>query len=125
MISVNGETLGTHPGIQFFTIGQRRGIGLKGGTGSPMHVISIDSESNEVVIGPEEFLYKDKLFASNINLVSGNSSLENGTEVEVKIRYNSQPQAATISLLEGNYAEINFLKLLQDKLLYFIKMKFL
>ena len=108
--SVNGATLGTHPGIQFFTIGQRRGIGLKGGTGSPMHVISIDSESNEVVIGPEEFLYKDKLFASNINLVSGNSSLENGTEVEVKIRYNSQPQAATISLLEGNYAEINFLK---------------
>ena len=108
--SVNGETLGTHPGIQFFTIGQRRGIGLKGGTGSPMHVISIDSGSNEVVIGPEEFLYKSKLFASNINLVSGNASLENGTEVEVKIRYNSQPQTATINLLEGNYAEINFFK---------------
>ena len=108
--SMEGETLGTHPGIQFFTIGQRRGIGLKGGTGKPMHVISINHKSNEVVIGLEEFLYKDQLFASNINLVSGNSNFNNGTKLEVKIRYNSEPQPAIVNLLEGNYAEINFFK---------------
>ena len=108
--SMDGETLGTHPGIQFFTIGQRRGIGLKGGTGKPMHVISINHKSNEVVIGLEEFLYKDQLFASNINLVSGNSNFNNGTKLEVKIRYNSEPQPAIVNLLEGNYAEINFFK---------------
>jgi len=108
--SIDGETLGTHPGIQFFTIGQRRGIGLKGGTGSPMHVISINHKSNEVVIGAEEFLYKNQLFASNINLVSGDSNFNNGTELEVKIRYNSEPQVATVNLLEDNFAEINFSK---------------
>ena len=108
--SIDGETLGTHPGIQFFTIGQRRGIGLNGGTGSPMHVIAIDHKSNEVIIGPEEFLYKDKLFASKVNFISGNLNFNNGTEVEVKIRYNSEPQPAVINILQGDYAEINFFK---------------
>ena len=43
LVSTSGEVLGEHPGIQFFTIGQRRRLGLKGNTGAPMYVVEINS----------------------------------------------------------------------------------
>ena len=53
MVDADGSSLGHHPGIQFFTVGQRRGLGLNGNTGSPMYVVRIEPDTNRVVLGPE------------------------------------------------------------------------
>ncbi len=58
MVSTSGEVLGEHPGIQFFTIGQRRRLGLQGNTGVPMYVVEIDTDSNRVVLGREDDLLR-------------------------------------------------------------------
>jgi tRNA-specific 2-thiouridylase len=71
MVDSQGRLLGSHPGIQFFTVGQRRGLGLKGNTGGPMYVIEIRAEDNRIVLGPEEELYRSSFWASNVSFVSG------------------------------------------------------
>ena len=60
--------LGEHPGVQFFTVGQRRGLGLGGNTGSPRYVVRIDAARNRVVLGAEDDLYSTSMWASNRQL---------------------------------------------------------
>ena len=63
LVDLRGTVLGAHPGVQFFTVGQRRGLGLPGNTGSPMYVVEIDPESNRVTLGPEGVLYRADFWA--------------------------------------------------------------
>ncbi len=59
-----GKILGRHRGIAFYTIGQRRGLGLA--SGRPQYVIKIESESNRVVLGDENELYSQKVIARDL-----------------------------------------------------------
>ncbi|MCE2456642.1 MAG: tRNA 2-thiouridine(34) synthase MnmA [Dehalococcoidia bacterium] len=107
LVSMRGEVLGTHPGIQFFTIGQRRGLGLRGSTEKPMYVTRINADSNEVVLGSQEDLMSTTLWASRVTYVSG--SLPDGSiEVEAKIRYKADPSPATITPLSPDSAKVEF-----------------
>ena len=71
MVTTSGEVLGEHPGIQFFTIGQRRRLGLQGNTGVPMYVVEIDTDSNRVVLGREDDLLRRSFWASRVNFTAG------------------------------------------------------
>lgn len=106
MVDADGNLLGTHPGIQFFTIGQRRGLGLQGNTGEPMYVTSIDAESNRVVLGRHEDLMRFKLWASRVNYVAGEPP-ETPIEVTAKIRYKANEAPATLTS-RGDWAELRF-----------------
>ena len=105
-IDLDGEVLGRHPGVQFFTIGQRRGLGLDGGSGEPRYVVKIDPDSNRVTLGGQEDLYRTQMWASRINFPSGVANGES-RNVTAKIRYKASEAPATVTVHDG-YAEILF-----------------
>ena len=55
--SWDGAVVGTHQGIEYFTVGQRRGLGLPHTPGEPRYVVRLEADSNRVVVGPESALY--------------------------------------------------------------------
>ena len=67
IVDTTGNVLGEHKGIHLYTVGQRRGLGVQ--SSHPLYVIAIDAETGEVVVGPEEELYSDTLWTSNVNYV--------------------------------------------------------
>jgi tRNA-specific 2-thiouridylase len=89
-----GEILGEHRGIQYYTIGQRRGLGIA--KGKPLYVIEIDKENNSIVVGEKEDLFKDTLLADKLNWISL-ESLREEIEVTAKIRYLHKEAKALIS----------------------------
>ena len=108
LVDTSGNVLGTHPGIQYFTIGQRRGLGLQGNTGEPMYVTSIDAVSNRVVLGCHDDLMRSHLWASRINYLAGEPP-DGPTEITAKIRYKASEALATLTP-RGDWAELRFLE---------------
>ena len=99
-----GNVLGEHQGIDHFTVGQRRRLGIP--SQQPMYVTGIDPESNEVVVGPEEELYSDTLWATDVTYVSDREPVA-PIDISVKIRYKSPETQATLSP-DGGKAMIRF-----------------
>ncbi len=113
IIDVNGNVLGKHNGIIDFTIGQRKGIGVGGRKGvddknSILYVISLDTEQNNVIVGPREFLSCNKIKISNCNWLI---DIVNQTKfrVLVKLRNSSKPVVGTIKVdFDNNLAYLKF-----------------
>jgi len=93
IVTTDGEVVGTHSGYPFFTIGQRRGIGV--GLGRPMYVVEVDPETNRVIIGEKEKLEVHGLIARGINLIRY-SRIEEPLSAQIKIRYNDPGAAGTV-----------------------------
>ena len=93
-IGPDGTVVGEHPGHQRFTIGQRKGVGVA--LGYPIYVTAIDSENNRVHLGPAEELLSQYLVAGEVNWLD--DELPNQRRCLAKVRYNSQPAPATVSL---------------------------
>lgn len=93
IVDCGGQVLGKHKGIPFYTVGQRRGLGLS--SPYPLYVLKIDTANNRLVVGPEEALYSSYLRASAISWVSGFAPLA-GSKILAKIRYRSPESPATI-----------------------------
>ena len=93
-----GHVLGQHDGIQYFTVGQRRGLGLSGGPSR--FVIRLEPDTRRVVVGSEDNLYRDTLYADPVSWVSGIAPIPN-TPVTVKIRYKFAEAPATVSAVDG------------------------
>jgi len=104
IITSDGTIVGEHPGIEGFTIGQRRGIGVAMGT--PYFVTRINAESNQVVIGPVEELGRSDLTASDTNWLVDPPSGE--FKCEAQIRYNSTSAPATASVLPDGRLKVIF-----------------
>jgi len=104
LVSSGGEVLGTHPGHQHFTIGQRKGVGVA--FGYPIYVVDIDPRQNKVTLGDKDQLLKTKLIAHQINILAPRAELTSvsrsanesaiGLKCQAKIRYNHPPQPATV-----------------------------
>ena len=88
-----GNILGKHKGIVYYTIGQRKGLGVA--TGQRAFVQRIEVEKNEVVLGMENGLYHKRLFANDINLIPFDTLLK-PMEVTAKIRYSMCESKAII-----------------------------
>ena len=85
---INGEILGTHNGIQHFTIGQRKGLGIA--WPEPLYVESLDKQKNIVYVANKHQLFKREALIKNVNWVSIKAPLKE-IEVEAQIRYRSEP----------------------------------
>ena len=83
-IDTAGKIIGTHDGTPYFTIGQRKGLGIA--FGEAMYVVDIKPSTKEVVLGSEEDLMKSSMIVRNINLIAIDS-IADGMEAIVKIRY--------------------------------------
>ena len=99
----NGAVAGRHQGIQYYTIGQRKGLGLSNPT--PLYVNRIDVQSNRVIIGDEAELYSARTMVRNINWVSI-ASPAGEFPADVKIRYLHQPAPAIVKPI-GENASVN------------------
>ena len=79
---VNGKVIGVHDGIVNFTIGQRKGI--KVSDKDPLYVLKINSDKNEIIVGPREKLGKKKISLTNLNLLAEKKELNNDLLVKVR-----------------------------------------
>ncbi len=104
MVDTGGNDLGGHDGIEMFTVGQRRGLGLSGGP--PRYVVRLEPETNTVVIGAESDLYRAEFPVSRVNYVAG-AVPDGPVPVGVKIRYKFQEAAATL-YPDGQTAIVRF-----------------
>lgn len=96
LVSATGELIGHHQGIQSFTVGQRKGLGLT--SPSPLYVLAIHPDSHQVTVGSNEELFSRELFANRLNWISI-PGLQNGQDIRVsiKIRHRHTPAMATLS----------------------------
>ncbi|HLF04541.1 MAG TPA: tRNA 2-thiouridine(34) synthase MnmA [Dehalococcoidia bacterium] len=93
IVAMDGAVLGQHQGIEFFTVGQRRGLGVT--RAEPLYVLRVEPDTHRVVVGPEQALYQDRLWASRVNYVLG--APPNGpVPVGVKVRYKSGEAPAVL-----------------------------
>jgi tRNA-specific 2-thiouridylase len=92
-VNRSGKVLGTHGGIPFYTVGQRRGLGLSGA--EPLYVVALRPHGNEVVLGPEPELFGTELRVGGANWVSC-PPIAAPIEAEVKIRYSHEGARARI-----------------------------
>ncbi|HCJ66012.1 MAG TPA: tRNA 2-thiouridine(34) synthase MnmA [Elusimicrobia bacterium] len=92
IVNLKGKILGEHQGLVFYTIGQRRGLGI--GYGKPLYVIGMDKENDTVIVGEEKDVYGKKLQAEKVNWLI--SDLEFPLKVEAKIRYKHPPAKAKV-----------------------------
>ncbi|MFN3530945.1 MAG: tRNA 2-thiouridine(34) synthase MnmA [Candidatus Brocadia sp.] len=100
-----GNILGKHPGAPFFTVGQRKGLGIALGT--PRYVVDINPGENTVVIGTDDELLEDELVASTLNWVSLDK-LDTPMRVQAKIRYNHAPADAIVYPFEPDKVRVVF-----------------
>jgi tRNA-specific 2-thiouridylase len=107
IVDADGNTLGEHQGVEMFTVGQRRGLGIPGQ--QPLYVTGIDAENSRVIVGNEEALYSETLQASGVNYVLGKGP-DGPLDINVKIRYKSPEAEATLypEGPESNEATIRF-----------------
>ncbi len=101
----NGQTLGSHKGLFRYTVGQRRGLGLP--HTSPWYVLALEVETNTIVVGKEEDLYKDSIVLTKMNWPSG-SAPPDGKGFQVKIRYTHRGAEAHINQLDKGKYRITF-----------------
>lgn len=104
IISTAGKKLGTHNGLFNYTIGQRKGLGISSDT--PLYVISLNIESNAVIVGKNHELFKNSLKVKNIQWLTGKTPDLN-RDYLVRIRYSHRGSFANIKL-DGNCGDITF-----------------
>ncbi len=103
IVDLHGHVLGQHDGIAFYTIGQRKGLGIT--TSKPVYVVELDAENNRVVVGDDSALDRDEFIADRCNWHPFDKLTE-PIEVTAKIRYNHPGTPATISPLENNSVRV-------------------
>ncbi|PZC50749.1 MAG: tRNA-specific 2-thiouridylase [Chloroflexi bacterium] len=103
IVDIEGKVIGAHQGIQNFTVGQRKGLGLA--TGKPLFVIGVNANNSQVIVGGKEQLLSDTLWASRVNFVVNTPSVP--TKVTAKIRYKALEEPASL-FVQGGSAVLKF-----------------
>ncbi len=104
-VSTSGEILGTHDGIEGFTIGQRKGLGIA--LGKPMFVVRIEPTTGCVVLGERADLDQLTLTASEANWLV-DLPIGQPIRCEAQIRYNTKAASAQLLLNEGSKLGVLF-----------------
>jgi tRNA-specific 2-thiouridylase len=104
IVTTDGTVVGRHAGLEGFTIGQRRGLGIA--FGEPRYVVRIEPETRRVVIGPWEELTRWELTAAEANWLVDEPA--GPLLCQVKIRYRSRPVEATVEALPAGRFRVRF-----------------
>lgn len=103
IVSLQGEVLGHHDGIEFYTIGQRKGLGLS--SPKPLYVIELDAARNRVIVGDDSALDRSEFTVRNCNWIPYDDPPKQ-IEVSAKIRYNHPGTPATVFPQPGGAAKV-------------------
>ncbi len=107
IVDTKGNILGRHRGTYHYTIGQRKGLKIP--SNSPLYVIDINIDKNEVVVGDNTETFSDRLTAGDLNWISIDK-LDKEMKVKAKIRYGAKEARAIIKPIENNRVEVVFNK---------------
>lgn len=108
VVTTDGEVIGQHEGVEFYTIGQRHGLGVPGGSG-PYFVVEKNTKRNQLIVVEGEddpALFSKGLVASNLHWISGTEP-EFPLNVSARIRYR-QPRQETVVRKEGKSLRVEF-----------------
>jgi len=103
ILDVNGRTIGMHPGIQNFTIGQRKGLGA---LGKPMYVKEILPKDNAIVAATDDQLMTSCIFIKET--VSGPDPFDTDKTYSVQVRYRSRAVTCHLEIMDGQRLKICF-----------------
>src|SRR5258706_10807189 len=103
IVNLHCQVLGQHEGIEFYTIGQRKGLGLS--SPKPLYVVELDAEHNRVVVGDESALECGEFVVDRCNWIPFDEPT-GALEASVKIRYNHPGTPASVTPLPGGRAKV-------------------
>lgn len=111
ILNNNGDTIGQHSGLAYYTIGQRKGLRINSSV--PLYVIRKIVDQNALIVGPNDALGQAELTAKNVNWISGEDP-SRAFRAQVKIRYKSTQEWAEISSLGEGRIHVQFDRPLRD-----------
>lgn len=103
IVDTAGQVLGRHHGIEFFTIGQRRGLGIA--AGRPLYVIELDPATNRVVVGEENLLEKSRFQVASTHWIEWETPPDE-IRCVAKVRYSHAGIPAVVRPLPDHRAEV-------------------
>ncbi len=90
IVTMDNNIIGKHQGIQGYTVGQRKGLGIPDAT--PYYVVALDPVKNEVVVGKKEDLYRRELSVSDVNWTAGREpDLTQDFSIRIRYRHKGAP----------------------------------
>lgn len=109
-VDCNGNKLQRHKGLQYYTIGQRRGLNIA--MGYPVYVTKKDAKTNSVTVGKKEELTCHSLIAKNVNIIGdiGKLPVNEKIKIKAKTRYRQLEKDAYLILKDNGIAEVEFFK---------------
>jgi tRNA-specific 2-thiouridylase len=105
VIDKEGNVLGQHKGVAFYTIGQREGLGIA--KGYPLYITKLDPQTNRITVGRKEDVYKREFFVKEPHFIV--KAVKKKIAARVKIRYNHKEALAQISPF-GKQLKVSFKK---------------
>ena len=110
IVNASGEVLGRHAGLQNFTVGQRKGLGLS--AGRPLYVLELDPATNRVIVGDGSELESCECVVANVNWISivASAMPNEPVEARVQIRHRHPAARAEVRALSGNRAHVRFIE---------------
>lgn len=104
-LDTGGKVLGRHKGIEHYTIGQHKGLGLS--TAVPLYVCGIDAKNNTVTLGRSEELFTTTAQVGEINWIAGQAPAA-PVRCKAKVRYRQTEQPATVTPIGPDTATLVF-----------------
>jgi tRNA-specific 2-thiouridylase len=105
IVLVDGSVVGRHEGIAFYTVGQRRGLGVA--AADRLYVVRIDPDTNRVVLGQRRHLETSRCFLTSLHFHPFDR-LPSAMTVDVKVRYRAKAVRATVAPAEAGRVEVRF-----------------
>lgn len=105
IVTEDGKVIGTHMGVAFYTIGQRRGLGISNPSGEPLYVIKIDPETNTLVVGRRESVLTKEAIVESVNWTRGEPPKES-FRARVKHRYRSPEGLAWVEPIDERKVKV-------------------
>ncbi len=105
--NLRGDIVGEHNGIFNYTVGQRKGLGLP--SKSPLYVVKISADTNEIIVGNLESCYNSELYIKDFNFINPYGGAElNKMDLTVKIRYSSPDYKCKAFVLKNGEIKVLF-----------------
>lgn len=111
MVDSSGKVLGEHAGLPFYTVGQRKGLGIA--ASEPLFVLRLEPAGNRLVVGPAGELGRRELVARDVNWIAAQPPAPT-FRAQVKIRYKATPAPATVKVDGDDGVTVHFDAPLRD-----------
>lgn len=107
IVLTDGRVVGEHHGVQNYTVGQRRGLGIT--WPEPLYVLAVNPETGQVVVGTADEVWSDRLLAADCNLLYWPWA-DRSAELHAKIRYHAPVVPCKVQLLPERQMQVQFLQ---------------